>query len=156
MKGLTKKTDERIAKMAANKTGKKTGPRPDRKGIRVSISTEFKKGQHTSIATEFKKGMFAKEKHSAWKGGVSTEYEKIKIGPEYKAWRMAVYQRDHFHCQICKKHCSEKDIAAHHINSFAAYPHLRFTIDNGITLCRSCHIKVHKDKETGQCRPSAS
>ena len=149
-KGLTKETDERVAKVAATKTGKMTGPRPYRKGIRVSISTEFKKGliPEGGFETRFKCG----PEHPLWKGGVTTEHEKIRRGKRYKEWRDAVYQRDRYHCQICHKHCESKNIVAHHLNSFAAYEHLRFIVDNGTTLCRSCHINLHKNEEGKLCQ----
>lgn len=142
MKGLTKETDERIARMAATKTGKKTGPRPNRKGIRVSIATEFKKGlvPEGGFETRFKKG----PDHPRWKGGISGRESTIRRTGEYKQWRKAVYQRDNYTCQECDKHCGELDIVAHHIKGFADYKHLRFVVDNGITLCRSCHLKLHK------------
>ncbi len=126
MRGLTKETDERIARMAAARIGKKTGPRPNRKGIRGSIATEFKKGLVT-------------------KGGVSHKHSTVRRGREYDEWRKAVYQRDNYTCQECDKHCRKLDIVAHHIKSFADHEHLRFVVANGITFCRSCHLSLHRE-----------
>lgn len=140
--GLTKETDERIARAAETRTGKKTGPRPNRKGIRVSIATEFKKGliPKGGLETRFKTGI----KNPLWKGGVTSEHSKIRRTSQYKRWRKAVYERDLWICQICEKHCEVKDIIAHHLKSFIEYPDLRYSIDNGITLCRRCHLIFHK------------
>jgi hypothetical protein len=142
--GLTKETDERVARMAATKRGKKTGPRPQLRGIRFSIATEFKKGLVPAggFDTRFKTG----PDHPLWRGGVTSEHEKIRRGKQYKEWRDFVYQRDRFRCQICGKHCERVDIVAHHINGFSTYPSLRFTVANGTTLCRRCHIKLHRDE----------
>lgn len=62
----------------------------------------------------------------------------------YKLWRDAVYKKDHYTCQICKKHF--KQLIAHHIKNFKEFPELRFAIDNGITLCRKCHNRLHYSK----------
>jgi hypothetical protein len=148
-KGLTKETDERIARMAVAKTGKNTGPRPYRKGIRVAIATEFKKGlvPKGGLETRFKTG----SDHPLWNGGVTSEHDKIRRGRQYRQWRDAVYRRDHFHCQTCQKHCEQMDIVAHHKNGFAAYKHLRFVVDNGITLCRRCHLSLHQEEDRKLC-----
>ena len=150
MKGLTKINDKRIAQMAINKTGKKTGPRPNRKGIRVAISTEFKKGiiPEGGFETRFKKG----PGHPLWKGGITSEHAKIRQCGQYRKWRTAVYLRDNLICQICQKKCEIKDRVAHHINSFSAYEHLRFVTENGVTLCRSCHRYLHIDEEKRLCQ----
>lgn len=149
MKGLTKETDERIAKMAIAKTGKKVGPRPNRQGIRNSVATEFKKGLIPAggFETRFKSGL----RHPLWKGGITSEHDKIRRSKEYNLWRNAVYRRDHFHCQICGKHCEQNDIVAHHINSFSIYPDQRFLVENGITFCRSCHLKQHREESEKSC-----
>ena len=34
-------------------------------------------------------------------------------------------------------------INAHHLESFKNKIDLRFDVDNGVTLCESCHIKFH-------------
>ena len=59
-----------------------------------------------------------------------------------KAWRKAVFERDSYKCQKCGKIGGK--LNAHHIKPFSLYPDLRFDIDNGITLCKECHIELHK------------
>lgn len=143
--GLTKETDERIARRAAAKKGKKIGPCPKRQGKRPSIATEFKKGLIPigGFATRFKKGV----EHPLWKGGVTSEYDKMRKTKKYRKWRNAVYRRDLWMCQDCGKHCERKDIVAHHLKSFIHYPDLRFRVDNGITLCRSYHLSIHNQMD---------
>ena len=58
----------------------------------------------------------------------------------YKQWRAAVFKRDSYTCRDC---CSTKNIQAHHIKSWKNNKELRYDIDNGITLCRACHLKAH-------------
>lgn len=59
----------------------------------------------------------------------------------YKAWRKAVYSRDHYTCRICGK---KGYLNAHHIRSFSRHKNLRYEASNGITMCRWCHYKFHK------------
>jgi 5-methylcytosine-specific restriction endonuclease McrA len=59
----------------------------------------------------------------------------------YKQWRKAVFVRDRFQCQHCG---TKKDIQAHHIKSWMRCEELRYDVSNGITLCRSCHLKAHR------------
>jgi hypothetical protein len=81
--------------------------------------------------------------HWQWKGGISGEQKLLRSTKEYKVWQQSVFKRDYWTCQECgAKH---KDIVAHHIKKFSDYPDLRFEPDNGITLCRSCHKKLHKE-----------
>jgi len=100
------------------------------------------------------------EKSAFWKGGVSPEHERLRKTKEYKDWRAAVFERDGYTCQMC----GDRSVTGHrirlhadHIKPFAAYPELRFDIDNGRTLCEPCHRKTptfgkHKPEqaETGQ------
>lgn len=58
----------------------------------------------------------------------------------YKDWRMSVFKRDGFHCVVCG---SKDDIQAHHIDSWKNNKELRYETKNGITLCRTCHLKAH-------------
>lgn len=72
-----------------------------------------------------------------WKGGLSSEREKVCKSLAYKAWRRAVFQRDDYTCQRCATRGGY--LEAHHDLPYAFFPDLRFEILNGITLCRPCH-----------------
>lgn len=93
-----------------------------------------------------------------YKHGKTKIYNKIRNSEPYTLWRNSVYQRDKYTCQKCKKKCEKSNIIAHHKKDFAIIfqennitsfkkalqcPEL-WNISNGITLCRSCHLKIHK------------
>jgi endogenous inhibitor of DNA gyrase (YacG/DUF329 family) len=113
-----------------------------KKGNSPVTSGAFKKGQ-----TPWNKGKIYKailgENHPNWKGGVSDTNKIIRHSIEYNIWRKAVYARDNWTCQHCK--VKQRLPVAHHIKTFKDYPELRFDVDNGLTLCRSCHKKVHAE-----------
>ena len=61
--------------------------------------------------------------------------------PVYKDWRKKVYSRDKFRCQM--PGCTSKyRLQAHHIKKLSSAAILRYDVDNGITLCRSCHERI--------------
>lgn len=60
---------------------------------------------------------------------------------EVKKWIKDVYARDGY---VCTKCGSSKDLHAHHIVSWNESIELRIDLNNGITLCNSCHQKLHK------------
>lgn len=81
-------------------------------------------------------------KSHLWKGGVTLATKKIRNSLEYRLWRESVFERDNYTCRVCgcKSGKGQKVILnADHIKPFAYYPELRFAIDNGQTLCLSCH-----------------
>lgn len=55
-------------------------------------------------------------------------------------WALSVKIRDSYKCVECG---SENKLHSHHIKSKAKYPELKYNLDNGITLCASCHADVH-------------
>ena len=63
---------------------------------------------------------------------------------EYKEWRAKVFERDGYKCQICGQ--IGGTLNAHHIKPYKDYPDLRHDVNNGVTLCKTCHKKVHKEK----------
>ena len=65
--------------------------------------------------------------------------------PVYRDWRVKVYKRDKFTCQMPGCKC-KKRLNAHHIQKWASASALRYDIDNGITLCRFCHSKVNTNE----------
>jgi hypothetical protein len=59
---------------------------------------------------------------------------------EYQQWRKAVLERDNYTCQ--DPDCTDgHSLCTHHIKMWVDYPELRYDIDNGITLCLTCHYK---------------
>lgn len=79
--------------------------------------------------------------HYAWKGGVTSEYEKQRKSSKYKLWRKAVFERDNYTCVWCGDYRGG-NLNADHIKPFALFPELRFKVDNGRTLCIPCHRKT--------------
>ena len=77
----------------------------------------------------------------SWKNGITPENDRIKNSLEYKQWRTAVFERDHFICQHCGKN---GELNAHHIIPFSIDKSLRTELSNGITLCVKCHKAEHK------------
>ena len=107
----------------------------------------FKKG-HKPIFTPFVKGhipwhkglkgvMPSGKNHHNWKGGITSENEKLRRGFEYKEWARKVKKRDNYICWICEER--GKKLHSHHLKDFSNYPKLRFVINNGLTLCEFCH-----------------
>ena len=68
--------------------------------------------------------------------------------PVYAEWRKRVYKRDSHKCQMpgCKKKRSR--LNAHHIIKWSESPHLRYDLNNGITLCWKCHKEVTGSERT--------
>ena len=81
------------------------------------------------------------ENHWNWQGGKTLQNDN-RDSHEYKNWRILVYKRDNYKCVKCG---SKNNLNAHHKKSWKHYPELRYDIDNGITLCEKCHIKLHQE-----------
>lgn len=58
----------------------------------------------------------------------------------YRMWRKSVFERDDYRCFDCGERGGY--LEAHHIYPYATFPRLRLMLENGITLCRSCHKKT--------------
>ena len=79
-----------------------------------------------------------------WKSKL-TEAQKARGTSEYVQWRLNVLERDSYTCQKCKEICENlSKLEGHHIYDFSDHPHLRYDVENGITLCKKCHHLFHK------------
>lgn len=118
---------------------------PSRKGTTMSIEARKNISLHNARWNKGLKGFRSGEKSHLWKGGITPENHKIRTSLEYKLWRKSVFVRDNYTCVSCgdrQKSGHPLKLQAHHIKPFAYFPELRFAIDNGSTLCLSCHKKT--------------
>lgn len=89
-------------------------------------------------------------KHNHWIDGRGWERSSVRLKEmgriEYRLWRSAVFERDNYTCVSCLKRGGR--LHADHIKPYCAFPELRFDLENGRTLCVSCHMKsdTHGEK----------
>jgi hypothetical protein len=93
--------------------------------------------------TRISKGIARRENNPNWRGGISSSRQAAMATTAYKQWRTAVFTHDDYTCQHCARRGG--DLEADHIKPWAFYPDLRYTVDNGRTLCVECHRKTFKD-----------
>lgn len=82
------------------------------------------------------------EKNWNYNENLTYEDRQKRDNSEYLIWRDSVYRKDGFRCICCS---SNTNIHAHHINSYHSHPELRTDVDNGVTLCKTCHYNFHKE-----------
>lgn len=114
------------------------------KGLCKPNRSSWKKGQRVSIKTEFKPGhgMNKLSEHPNWLGGKS--YEPYPLGWT-RTFKEQVRRRDEYKCQICYIPEIEygKRLDVHHID----YNKENLSIDNLISLCKSCHSKTNFNRK---------
>jgi len=158
-KGLTKETDKRVKKYGINSgnsrkgkppwnKNKKTGKIKDEiknskkyliRNKKISINKKgkkFTKEQRKSYKNYWKslKTKMKGEKNPSWKGGVKYEEYGYSWTTELKK---ETRKRDKWQCQICL--CKNKKLIVHHIDMNKK----NCNLNNLITLCQSCHGKIH-------------
>lgn len=158
-KGI-KHTEETKKKMSLAMKGK---PKPNSKTKELWKNPNYKnhmseahKGKKQSDETiEKRVSKFRGKNHHFWKGGVTPINERIRKSKEYKIWRTAVFERDNYTCIWCGSRSGYGkaiELNADHIKPFSLFPELRFAIDNGRTLCKSCHKKTSTYGRPKKCK----
>lgn len=129
----TKHSEETKERMRQARVGKNYFV-PSKKGIRNSPES-IEVTRQKQIA-RFKD----KTKHPRWiknRSEVKT-YPNKKADSLYKQWVYDIKRRDLWKCCLKDDSCLGK-LEAHHILNWSEYPELRYSLNNGITLCHTHH-----------------
>lgn len=90
-------------------------------------------------------GLEARSGKNHWKYNPNlTDKERQKrdmFNGEIRKWRDKVYERDDYTCRVCSSKGGK--LNAHHLNSWDEHEHDRFNLNNGTTLCETCHKNFH-------------
>lgn len=74
----------------------------------------------------------------------NSEHKKVYKNKRWESIRKSVLLRDEYLCQLCKKKGIMVDAdTVHHINPVDERFDLRYDLSNLISLCESCHNKMH-------------
>lgn len=93
--------------------------------------------------------LMRKENNPRYKDYIPKRKRTERKWSEYRQWRFTAFTRDNFTCQYCGDHNyvghNGKSVwlEAHHLYNYADNEDKIFDVANGITLCKSCHIKFH-------------
>lgn len=77
--------------------------------------------------------------HYNWNGGSSQNRQLAYGRYKYRNWRRKVYGRDNYICQLCEND-EGGNFEAHHIFPWREFKQFRYDLNNGITLCKECHL----------------
>ena len=148
--GVYERTEETKLKISINHADVVSLMRKGRK--RLPFSKDWKK--NISIS---KKGKWLGENNPNWKGGITSLILRLRHNFKYRQWRSDVFTRDNFTCQDCGD-SKGGNLESHHKKTFSSILQKYeittieealeceklWDINNGITLCKECHKKLHK------------
>lgn len=152
-------------KMSLQRKGKRLGKENSFYGKKHTLETKEKislsqKGKSAGSKNYFYGKNLKGGNSYRWKGGITPIYQRIRHSEKYIQWRQSIFIRDNFTCK-----CGQVGGAlnAHHIKPFhvlieeikrylplidlfeAAMLYVPlWNINNGITMCKTCHDKINK------------
>jgi 5-methylcytosine-specific restriction endonuclease McrA len=105
-----------------------------------------------------KTGKMTGKDNPNYKGGITSLRHGIRDSSKYRQWRFNIFTRDDYTCQVCRKRGGY--IHVHHIKLFSQIlveNHIKiledaknceelWDIDNGLTLCKECHLKLRRNE----------
>ena len=77
--------------------------------------------------------------------------------PKYESasrrkFRHDLLERDGHVCQHCGRPLESSTLSIHHIKPRATHPELIYDADNCISLCKCCHVKLHRAQSLAEER----
>ena len=154
LKGIKRDTNTRRKMSVAQKLNASKFTKEHR-----AKQAETMRGRKASLETRLKMSAAQSgEKGNKWAGGITDLYLKIRHLFEYRQWVSDIFYRDNFICQECFSRGGR--LNAHHIKAFSEIIreyHIDsvekalncselWNLNNGITLCKKCHILIHKKR----------
>lgn len=111
--------------------------------VRRKISGSRKGKKHSPETIEKIKLATKKGAESPnWRGGRTYYRYLITSSLKYKQFRRGIFERDDFTCQQCFK--KGFNLNCHHIERFCDNPDRAMDVNNCITLCKKCHVQLHR------------
>ena len=108
----------------------------------VESCTTFANFKHHNVRCfECGKNKIAGENNYQWIE--DRENDVRRSNREAKAWRTRVFQRDDYTCQCCGQRGAK--LNAHHLFDYQHHRELALDTNNGVTLCKECHVEFHKE-----------
>ena len=130
--------------------------------ISSGLKNSYKNGKRKSWNKNKRYPQISGENHWNWQGGKTNIRILMENQIKYRQWRSDVFTRDNFTCQKC--HSKGKKgkriiLNVHHIKYVSIIIQEYniksiddilnceelWNINNGITLCKDCHKKYHKN-----------
>ncbi len=71
---------------------------------------------------------------------LTNEERENRRNNEVKEWALNVKRKGYFKCDICS---SKKKLHSHHLNGYVCDKENRYNVENGVCLCRKCHLEFH-------------
>ena len=122
---------------------------------------KFNRNHRYKGVPKYIKGHYAKkERHPAWKGGITPLHKQIRDSKEYKRWTKEVLRLGEYTCQDCGDRNGQGYavyLEAHHLNPLSKIVKVNhittlaeavacielWNINNGLCVCKKCHKKRH-------------
>ena len=131
------------------------GVTPWNKGIKLPEDQRAKLRGKRPLFSPWNKGLYginSGELNPNWKGGFYKEEKALRRTKQWQKWRLDVFDRDNYTCRKCaaksgKNYEGTVYLEAHHelqvkdLFRNNMKKHI-FNVDNGITLCKPCHLYV--------------
>ena len=127
-------------------TGKKRGPMSAETKAKLSAAQTGK--THTAESRA--------KMSDSHKGSPNPHYQSVRVActkmygennvyprHHFTEWAIQVKERDNYTCNRCDTEATGHYIHAHHVSPKEFFPNQALNIDNGVTLCSSCHHKIH-------------